>query len=67
MIPENMKQLIGRSFTFEDGNKITIREIKRGDENYHHVHYLTERGQGIPQQFVMEYVEFINTYGHLFP
>lgn len=67
MLPDNLQSLIGRTYTFGDGNTITIKEIKRGDENYHWVTYITVRGQGIPQQYKMEYVEFNNTYGHLFP
>lgn len=67
MLPETMTQLVGREYAFEDGDKIFVKEIKRGDENSYRVHYLTERGKGIPQQLVMDYTEFINTYGHLFP
>ncbi len=67
MLPEYLQKLIDRSYTFDDGNTIHVKEIKRGDENFHWVTYITVRGHGIPQQYKMEYAEFINTYGHLFP
>lgn len=67
MIPEALQALIDRSYTFDDGSTIHIREIKRGDENYHWVTYVTVRGHGLPQQFKMELAEFQHTYGHLFP
>jgi len=67
MIPEALQALIDRSFTFEDGSTIHIKEIKRGDENYHWVTYITTRGYGLPQQFKMEFMEFKTTFGHLFP
>ena len=68
MIPEAIQQLVGRKYTFqEDESTIEVLEIKRGDEDIYRVHYITVRGHGIPQKFVMNYVEFINTYGHLFP
>lgn len=66
MIPEALERLIGQSYTFEDGNTITIKEVKRGDENYHWITYVTVRGGGLPQQFKMEFMEFNNTFGHLF-
>ena len=67
MLPENLQNLIDRSYTFADGNSIHIKEIKRCDENYYWVTYITVRGTGLPQQFKMEFMEFNNTFGHLFP
>lgn len=67
MLPEHLAGLVGRTYTFADGNTITIKEIKRGDENFYWITYITVRGNGIPQQYKMEFVEFNNTYGHLFP
>jgi hypothetical protein len=67
MIPEHLQRLVGLTYAFDDGNTITIKEIKRGDENYHWITYITVRGNGLPQQYKMEFAEFNNTYGHLFP
>lgn len=67
MIPEAIQKYVGRSFKFADGNSITIREVKRRDENQHWVTYETVTGPGIPQKYIMEFNEFRATYGHLFP
>lgn len=67
MLPEQIQTLIGRKYMFQDGNSLYIREAKRRDENQYWVTYETVTGPGIPQKYVMEFTEFITTYGHLFP
>lgn len=59
--------LVGRAHVFPDGASLLIKEIKRRDENQHWVTYIIDYGHGIPIKYVMEYMEFIATYGHLFP
>ena len=60
------QDLIGKKFTFEDGDSLEILQIKwRGDEDYL-VSYLVQQGPGIPRKLVMSLPEFIATYGYLF-
>ena len=63
---DNLKKLIGQTYTFPDGDSITIKEIKVRDENINWVTYYTQRGPGIPQKLMMTYSEFNNNFGHLF-
>jgi hypothetical protein len=58
--------LIGKSYTFEDGNSITITQIKIRDGNEAWVTYQTLSGPGIPRKYVMTLHEFQGHYGHLF-
>lgn len=62
----NHDDLIGKSYTFEDGNSITITQIKIRDGNEPWVTYQTISGPGIPRKFVMSLDEFNGHYGHLF-
>jgi hypothetical protein len=60
------QDLVGKKFTFEDGDSLEIIQIKwRGDEDYL-VSYLVQQGPGIPRKLVMSLPEFIATYGYLF-
>lgn len=61
-----MNDLIGKSHTFEDGDSITVIQIKVRDENEPWVTYHVQQGPGIPRKLVMKYDEFVATYGHLF-
>ena len=65
MTPE---QLVGKSYTFEDGNSIEVIQCKVAEPErggtiitYHII-----QGPGIPRKLVMSGPEFINTFGHLF-
>lgn len=62
----NHNDLVGKSYTFEDGASITITQIKIRDENQPWVTYHTTSGSGIPRKFVMTLHEFQGHYGHLF-
>lgn len=61
-----MNDLVGKSHTFEDGDSITVTQIKIRDENMQWVTYHIQQGPGIPRKLVMKYDEFVVTYGHLF-
>jgi hypothetical protein len=59
------EKLLGKSYTFEDGDRIEIVQIKRRDTGpwiTYHVH----QGPGIPRKLLMTAEEFDITYGHLF-
>lgn len=58
-------ELVGKSYTFDDGNSITIIQVKDRDDDCL-VTYLVKQGPGIPRKLVMSLTEFENTYGHLF-
>jgi len=66
MIPEELQKYVGKSFTFEDGNSITVIQIKRRDEEQYWVTYQTVTGPGVPARFVLEWNQFKEHYGHLF-
>ena len=61
-----MYDLVGKTYTFEDGNSITIVQIKERDGNELFVTYHVKKGPGIPQKLVLPMAEFIGHYGHLF-
>jgi len=63
-----MHPLVGQSYTFEDGNKIEVIEVKEADEGLGgtRVFYLTYTGPGIPRKLVMPLTEFLGHYSHLF-
>ncbi len=65
-MPPEIRGLLDKSFTFEDGASITVTQIKLRDEGIYWVTYMTVTGPGIPVRYVMRAEEFINTYGHLF-
>lgn len=62
------KELPGKSYTFEDGNNITIVQVKQTDEERGGflVTYTIKTGPGIPRKLILPLNEFIGTYGHLF-
>lgn len=61
-----MNDLIGKSYTFEDGDRITITQIKIRDEGERWITYHVQQGPGIPRKLIMREAEFVDTYGHLF-
>jgi hypothetical protein len=64
----NTHELVGKSYTFSDGNKIEITQVKKTDEDRgdHLVTYNVTSGPGIPRRYVLPIQEFMNTYSHLF-
>jgi hypothetical protein len=66
VIPAEIQSLVGKTFTFEDGNSITVTQVKLRDEGIYWVTYMTVTGPGVPVRYVMTHEEFINTYGYLF-
>lgn len=61
-----MIDLVGKRYDFEDGNSIEVIQIKSRNPEHHLVTYHIQQGPGIPRKLVMEYNEFVDTYGHLF-
>ena len=62
------QELVGKSYTFDDGNKIEVIQCKmtEPDRGGTLITYHITLGPGIPQKLVMSGPEFINTFGHLF-
>ena len=65
-LPAEMQNMVGREYIFEDGNSITVREIKRRDEEQYWVTYVVKNGPGVPARFLLEWNQFKEHYGHLF-
>ena len=68
---DNVNNLVGKSYIFEDGNSIKVVQIKnRQDELGHTVPVVTyEIVQGknaVPRKLLLKYSEFDSMYGHLF-
>lgn len=61
-----MNNLVGKEYIFEDGQKITVIQVKNRDEGEQLVTYHIDRGNAIPQKLVMTMAEFEKTFGHLF-
>lgn len=61
-----MEDIVGKKYIFADGDSLEVIQIKTRDEDTSLVTYLVQQGPGIPRKLVMEYKEFIGTYGHLF-
>ena len=60
------QDLVGKKFSFADGDSLEIIQIKSRDEDTHLVTYHVQQGPGIPRKLVMELNEFIGIYGYLF-
>jgi hypothetical protein len=60
--------LVGRSYTFEDGNRMEIIQVREVDElrGGASITYLAYQGPGIPQKLVLNLEQFIDIYGQLF-
>jgi len=61
-----IEDLIGKTHTFEDGDSITVVQVKYRGPDQGLVTYQIQQGPGIPRKLVMTVQEFIDTYGHLF-
>lgn len=59
------KDLVGKSFTFDDGDSIEVIQVKRRDTGPWVTYHIIQ-GSGIPRKMVMSLEEFMNNYGHLF-
>ena len=66
MMTTEYDHLIGQTYKFNDGNSITITQIKIRDGNEPWVTYETVSGPSIPRKYVMTLHEFNGHYGHLF-
>jgi hypothetical protein len=64
----NPEDLVGKSYQFEDGNRIEITQVKRTDPERggHYVTYNIITGPGVPRRLVMPIEEFLSTFAHLF-
>lgn len=60
-----MEQLVGKSYTFEDGSNITVLQLKNREDGLW-VHYTISMNDSLPRKLVMPLTEFNNTFGHLF-
>jgi len=60
--------LVGKSYTFEDGNRMEIIQVREQDElrGGDSVTYLAYQGPGIPQKLILNLEQFIDIYGQLF-
>ena len=58
--------LVGKKHKFDDGDSIEVFQIKSRGPDQLLVTFFTQQGPGIPRKLVMEYREFMSTYGHLF-
>lgn len=58
--------LVGQSYRFEDGNSLTIVQIKERNTDDYWVTYSAQISPSIPRRGVMPIAEFLELYGHLF-
>jgi hypothetical protein len=60
--------LRGKSYTFEDGNKIEVVQVVRRDDGLMVTFNTSVVGHDniIPRKNLMLYEEFVSNYGHLF-
>jgi hypothetical protein len=64
-----MEDLVGKSYTFDDGNKIKVVQIKvREVDNITQPFVMFEisHTRSLPRRLVMTMPQFIDAYGHLF-
>lgn len=59
------EKLLGKIYTFEDGDRIEVVQVKRRDTGPW-ITYHVYQGPGIPRKLLMTAEEFEVTYGHLF-
>jgi hypothetical protein len=62
---EDFLYLVGKSYTFDDGDSIEVIQVKRRDDGPWVTVHITQ-GPGIPRKLVMRTDEFVESYGHLF-
>lgn len=60
------EELIGRTHTFSDGDRLVVTQIKLRDENEFYVTFEAYSGPGVPRKQVMSLTDFNSYYGHLF-
>ncbi len=58
--------LVGKTYRFEDGNYITVIQVKARDEGKKLVTYHIGDGGSLPRKLVMDLEEFTTTFSHLF-
>ena len=63
-----IEDLVGKSHTFEDGNRMEIVQVREQDElrGGASVTYLAYQGPGIPQKLILNLEQFMDIYGQLF-
>jgi hypothetical protein len=64
-----MQELVGKSYTFDDGNKIKVIQIKvREVDNISQPYVMFEisHTRSLPKRLVMTMNQFVDAYGHLF-
>lgn len=64
-----MNNLVGKRYTFDDGNVIEVIQVK--DRDYMEgiepfVTYTISNGRNLPRKLVMHEKEFLDNFGHLF-
>ena len=65
MSQSELQQFIGTAYTFSDGAKLKIVQLKLRDEGFL-VTYETIYPDALPRRLVMMEAEFIQMFGHLF-
>ena len=59
------QDLVGKKYTFQDGNVIEIIQVKDRDDGPW-VTYITYVGKSVPRKLTMKLGEFTGQLGHLF-
>jgi hypothetical protein len=65
----NHEELIGKSYTFEDGNIIEIVQIKHREidgSSTPCVTYQIHQGNNLPRKLILSLNDFLGSFGHLF-
>jgi len=62
------EELVGKSYTFEDGSKIEVIQCKKTDEDRggHLITYFISQGPNLPRKLVMPFNAFMDNFSHLF-
>jgi hypothetical protein len=60
-----MDRLLGKSYIFEDGGKIEVIQVKQRDDGLW-VTYQISMNDSLPRKLIMQRVEFMDHYKHLF-
>lgn len=59
------QDLVGKRFTFDDGDMIEVIQVKRRETGPWVTYHITQ-GAGIPRKMILSLEEFLDKYGHLF-
>jgi hypothetical protein len=65
----NYQELVGKSYSFEDGNTIEVIQIKHREVNGETtpcVTYQIYQGSNLPRKLILTLNEFLGSFGHLF-